>query len=308
MPANGRKDTFNVDVVVDRNGQTMHENGANGTNGNGMNGNGMNGNHGENGSANGHDDSRSTTSRRNGDANGNGTTGPNVDVHRALVEQYQQIEQGVLRGGEELGKGVDDIGKGVKQQADEVGKVVEDVGKNVEDGWTNAMKFLWQNNEDQHKDTGQKKAQVTVKKKLGLEEGPPIKLKCIDGMDGKLKAAEINVEWMDSFEDVLRKLKAQFKRDVIFEYEVCSGTRTPVLIYWVWVLLLPSSSRSPAPAPFFLLLLLHLPSSSCSSSSPRLLWALTTCPSVCVNGRVIRVHDDESFDRAVALAEGRLSS
>lgn len=242
MPANGRKDTFNVDVVVDRNGQTMHENGANGTNGNGMNGNGMNGNHGENGSANGHDDSRSTTSRRNGDANGNGTTGPNVDVHRALVEQYQQIEQGVLRGGEELGKGVDDIGKGVKQQADEVGKVVEDVGKNVEDGWTNAMKFLWQNNEDQHKDTGQKKAQVTVKKKLGLEEGPPIKLKCIDGMDGKLKAAEINVEWMDSFEDVLRKLKAQFKRDVIFEYEV--------------------------------------------------------------NGRVIRVHDDESFDRAVALAEG----
>lgn len=49
------------------------------------------------------------------------------------------------------------------------------------------------------------------------------------------------MDWDDAYEDILRKLKEEFKRDVIFDYEL--------------------------------------------------------------HGRVMRVHDDEGFDRAMAVAE-----
>jgi hypothetical protein len=84
-------------------------------------------------------------------------------------------------------------------------------------------------------------AQLIVKKKLGLEQGPKITLKCIDSMGKKKGVQDVEVEWNHSWEDVLRALKHKFKKDVIFEYEVA--------------------------------------------------------------GRVCRVHDDSTFDRAMALAE-----
>ena len=84
-------------------------------------------------------------------------------------------------------------------------------------------------------------AQLIVKKTLGLDPGPQITLKCIDVGGGKKGVKDVIVEWKHSWEDVLRQLKRDFKRDVIFEYEVA--------------------------------------------------------------GRVCRVHDDATFDRAMALAE-----
>lgn len=84
-------------------------------------------------------------------------------------------------------------------------------------------------------------AQLIVKKTLGMEQGPKITLKCIDCNGGKKGVKDVVVEWKHSWEDVLRQLKRDFKRDVIFEYEVA--------------------------------------------------------------GRVCRVHDDATFDRAMALAE-----
>eukprot|EP00960_Hanusia_phi_P023650 698258-Hanusia_phi.AAC.1 len=60
-------------------------------------------------------------------------------------------------------------------------------------------------------------------------------------MDGKLKSKDIVVQWDDSWEIILGKLKRAFKRDVTFEYEV--------------------------------------------------------------DGRIVRVQDDEAFDRAMELAE-----
>ncbi|EKX34460.1 hypothetical protein GUITHDRAFT_166216 [Guillardia theta CCMP2712] len=86
-----------------------------------------------------------------------------------------------------------------------------------------------------------KEAQDLVEKTYGLEKGPTLLLKCIDGMDGKLKSKDIVVQWDDSWEMILQKLKRAFKRDVIFEYEV--------------------------------------------------------------DGRIVRVQDDEAFDRAMELAE-----
>eukprot|EP00291_Cryptomonas_curvata_P011867 CAMPEP_0172190464 /NCGR_PEP_ID=MMETSP1050-20130122/23130_1 /TAXON_ID=233186 /ORGANISM="Cryptomonas curvata, Strain CCAP979/52" /LENGTH=260 /DNA_ID=CAMNT_0012865345 /DNA_START=66 /DNA_END=845 /DNA_ORIENTATION=+ len=82
-------------------------------------------------------------------------------------------------------------------------------------------------------------AQLYVKKSMA--EGPTILLKCIDSIGGKKGIKDVKVEWSHSWEDVLRQLKRDFKRDVIFEYEVA--------------------------------------------------------------GRVCRVHDDSTFDRAMALAE-----
>ena len=84
-------------------------------------------------------------------------------------------------------------------------------------------------------------AQLYVKKTYGMAEGPAILLKCIDSLGGKKGIKDVKVEWSHSWEDVLRQLKRDFKRDVIFEYEVA--------------------------------------------------------------GRVCRVHDDSTFDRAMALAE-----
>ena len=84
-------------------------------------------------------------------------------------------------------------------------------------------------------------AQLYVKKTLGMVPGPTILLKCIDSIGGKKGIKDVKVEWNHSWEDVLRQLRRDFKRDVVFEYEVA--------------------------------------------------------------GRVCRVHDDSTFDRAIALAE-----
>ena len=154
--------------------------------------------------------------------------------HRGLVDMYHQIADGAVAGvsvlqastaqwGEELGRGLDAAQEGVGKSVGGISGLLLGSGGAGE------------------QEVAVVQAKAKVEQELGLKPGPTIKLHCIDNLGGKFKALELEVKWEESWEDVLRNLKAAFKRHVIFEYEV--------------------------------------------------------------GGRVIRVQDDQSFDRAMALAE-----
>lgn len=179
--------------------------------------------------------------KANGDADGAETKGERLEWHRSLVDWYKNVELGAV-------EGMEVIGKSTTKTGEDLAKWQEDVEENLEQAQADATKqfnqftdlLLGVGNADE--DDSANQAAAKVERELGLKPGPKIMLKCIDNMDGKLKAKDLEVDWLHSWGDVLRDLKSEFKRDVIFEYEV--------------------------------------------------------------GGRVIRVQDDSSFDRAMALAEG----
>ena len=177
----------------------------------------------------------------------NGTNGASgatkeekLEWHRALVDICKQIEKGAVDGMQVVQGTTDKTKEDLAKWQEEVGDKLEQVQIDAEKQLNQFTSLLLGGGKDAE-DEGTALAVIKVEQELGLKPGPTIKLKCIDNMEGKLKAIDINVEWLESWEVVLRKLKEGFKRDVIFEYEV--------------------------------------------------------------GGRVIRVQDDESFDRAIALAE-----
>ena len=180
-----------------------------------------------------------------GEATANGANGATkeekLEWHRALVDMYKQIEKGAVDGLAVVQSTTDQTGQGLAKWQEEVGESLEQVQADAEKQLNQFTSLLIGGGKDVD-DDGTAQAVLKVEQELGLKPGPQIKLKCIDNMEGKLRAVDLDVEWTESWVEVLRRLKEAFKRDVIFEYEV--------------------------------------------------------------GGRVIRVQDDESFDRAIALAEG----
>ncbi len=143
--------------------------------------------------------------------------------------------------GSQLIEGVDDFRKHISAFAGKTfSDIIQQPGQRTDqdDSSDDTLEAMVSTDADQKRI---RHAQLYVKKTFGMEKSPDILLKCIDSIGGKKGIKDIKVEWKHSWEDVLRQLKRDFKRDVIFEYEVA--------------------------------------------------------------GRVCRVHDDSTFDRAMALAE-----
>jgi len=182
--------------------------------------------------------------RRKGEVNGsNGHTAneERVEWHRGLVDFYKQIEKGAVDGMEVVQATTTKTGKDLEKLQEDLDEELEKLQDETQKQLNN-LTDLFTGGGEKRDDAGDAQAAELVERELGLKPGPTITLHCIDNMDGKFKALEMRVDWIDSWEDVLQKLKEAFKRDVIFEYEV--------------------------------------------------------------GGRVLRVQDDGSFDRAMALAEG----
>jgi hypothetical protein len=107
--------------------------------------------------------------------------GANDDLewHRKLISQLMDFEETVK---EKLGETGDAINTTAKDLGDKSSKLFDWWGSRAEDGDDGELTV----------------AKEQVKKATGLEEGPEIMLKCIDGLSGKLVSRDITVRALAS--------------------------------------------------------------------------------------------------------------
>eukprot|EP00960_Hanusia_phi_P032024 749620-Hanusia_phi.AAC.3 len=158
--------------------------------------------------------------KKRSNLNGNGKSSSETveaePTDNKALDDLMKHAEGLQRAYEE---GFGHLVRETQDAASNINNKVGEQSKNVLDG---AQKAINDVNDTISKafaskkqsDTMQK-AEIVVQMKYGLAKGPEILLICLDGRNKQ----QIVVDWTDSFEDVLFKLRDTFKKDVIFEYE-----------------------------------------------------------------------------------------